>query len=190
MSRIAVAIAFACTIVLISDPSDARARFRMPSFSSKPAAVMPKPVATTPAPSRSGVGVGLYIPIGSRPAGATSDASAQRAVDDPAKGPLQYDPSLAAGDAKPPVAAADGQAPAPLKEIAAAPSTECVVAKEPPPAKEKEKETVAAQEPPKTEPVKSRAAFLVPVVNRHPRAAAPQLATVCYVQRDGRCTPN
>lgn len=187
MFKIAAATAFACTIVLISDPSDARARFRMPSSSLKPATVMPsKPVAAAPAPSRgSGVGVGLYIPIGSRPAAASQGP--YRAVDDSAKGPLQYDPSLASADAKPAAASADDNAPAP-KELAAASSTECVVAaKEPAPAKEKE--AVAAQEPAKTEPVRSRSAFLVPVVNRHKHAPAPQVARVCYVQRDGSCTP-
>ena len=187
MFRMAAAIAFACTIILTSGPSDARARLRMPSFSSapKPAAILAKPAAAAPAASRTSTGVGLYIPIGSRPAGAASDGSAQRAVDDPSKGPLQFDPTLAAGDAKP----ADDKAPTPPKELAAAPSTECVVAKEPAVAKDKDKEVVAEQEPPKAEPTRSRAAFLVPVVNPHRRAPAPQLATICYVQRDGRCTP-
>jgi len=178
--KIAAATAFACTILLISDPSDARARFRMPSSTPKPAAAMPlKPAATAPAPSRSsGVGVGLYVPIGSRPAAASSNGSPQRAVDNPANGPLQYDPTLASAEAKPAAAST---------ELAAAPSTECsVVAKEPAPAKEKE--AVAAQEPAKAEPARSRSAFLVPVANKHKRAA-PQAATVCYVQRDGSCTP-
>jgi hypothetical protein len=189
--RIATATAFACTILLISDPSDARGRVRM-SSPSKPAAAMPvKPATTTaPAPSRSsgaGVGVGLYVPIGSRPAAANSNTSPQRAVDDPAKGPLQYDPMLASADAKPAAASTDDKAPAQPKELAAAPYTECVVAK--PPAPAKDKETVAAQEPVKTEPARSRSAFLVPVANKHKRAAAPQAATICYVQRDGSCTP-
>jgi hypothetical protein len=186
--KIAAATAFACTILLISDTSDARGRLRT-SSPSKPAAAMPsKPATTAPAPSRSsGVGVGLYIPLGSRPAAASSNSSPQRAVDDPANGPLQYDPTLASADAKPAAASTDDKAPAQPKELAAAPSTECVVAKHPAPVKDKE--TVAAQEPAKTDPARSRSAFLVPVANKHKRAAAPQAATICYVQRDGSCTP-
>lgn len=188
MSRIAAAIAFACTIVLVSDPSHARARLRLFSSTPKAGLAAPlKPIAAAPAPARSS-NTGLYIAVGSRPAAATSDAPAQSAVDDPAKGPLQFDPTFASPDPNPPVAAADDKTPVAPKALAAAPSTECTVAKEPAPAKEKE--TVAAEEPAKAEPVRSRAAFLVPVVNKHQRAAAPRVAAVCYVQRDGRCTPN
>ena len=184
MLKISAAIAFACTILLISDTSQARPRLRLSSSTPKPAAVpSPKPAAAAPAPQRSSGG--LYVAVGSRPAAAPSDGSRQRAFDDPAKGPLQLDPTLGSAEATPPAASTDDNAPAPLKELAAAPASECVAAKEPASAKEK----VAAHEPATAEPVRSRAAFLVPVAGRHKQAAAPQAVVVCYVHRDGSCKP-
>ncbi len=152
---------------------------RVPVAAAKPAAAP----AAAAAPARNNSN--LFIAVGSRPAAAPGP---QQAVSDPAKGPLLYDPSLASDDAK--AAAADDKK-------AAALSSECAV-KEPAAAKDatKEKDVAAVQEPaktepPKSEPVRSRSAFLVPVVNRHPRAPLPtsRAATVCYVQRDGTCAP-
>jgi hypothetical protein len=180
--KISAAIAFACTILLISDTSQARPRLRLSSSTAKPAAVMPpKPAAAAPAPQRSSGG--LYIAVGSRPAAATSDRSAQRAFDDPAKGPLQFDPTLGSADAEPPAASTDDKAPAPLMELAAAPASECVAGSA------KEKEKMAANEPARVEPVRSRAAFLVPVAREHRQAPAPHAVVVCYVHRDGSCKP-
>jgi len=184
--KISAALAFACTILLITDTSQARPRLRFSSSTAKPATVLPpKPVAAAPAPQRSSGG--LYVAVGSRPAAATSDGSRQRAFDDPAKGPLQFDPTLGSADATPPAASTDDNAPAPLKELAAALASECVAAKEPAPASEKEK--AAAHEPAKAEPVQSQAAFLIPVAGKHKQAAAPHVVVVCYVHRDGSCKP-
>lgn len=187
MSRIAAAAAFAAMIVLISDPSHARARFRMFSSSpSKPiAAVAPRAAApAAAAPVRNGPS-SVFISVGGRPAG----AAPQQAVGDP--GPSLYNPTPGSSEAN--SDAADNKAE-PLKELAAAPSTECAV-KEAKPAKNTLTVLEAANtepvktEPAKTEPPRSRSAFLVPVVNRHPLAPAPRRTTVCYVQRDGTCAP-
>lgn len=182
MSRFAAAAAFACTIVLISDPSHARGGLRgFKVFSSAPKAAVAKPLAgpAAAAPARSSNSV--FIAVGGRPAAAAG--APQQAVSDPASS--LYQPVSA--DAKP--APTDAEAP---KELTAASSTECAV-------KEPAKETVAAQEPAKaeppnteptkTEPTRSRSAFLVPVVNRHPQAPVPRRTVVCFVQRDGTCAP-
>ena len=190
MSRLAAAAAFACTIVLISEPSEARMRLRFSAPAPRPTLSTTKRVAPPAAASATRGNVGLFIPVGSRPAAAAP--APQQAANDPTKGPLLYDPSLGSDDAKPPAAATGDKAGQPPKELAAAPTTDCAV-KEPAPAKEatKEKEITAAAEAAKTEPARSRSAFLVPVVNRHPRAPLPtsRAATVCYVQRDGTCAP-
>jgi hypothetical protein len=181
VSRFAAAAAFACTIVLISDPSHARAGLRgFKVFSSAPKAAVAKPLAgPAAAPARSSNSV--FIAVGGRPA-ATAGAP-QQAVSDPASS--LYQPVSAEAKAAP----TDAEAP---KELTAASSTECAV-------KEPAKETVAAQEPAKaeppnteptkTEPTRSRSAFLVPVVNRHPQAPVPRRTVVCFVQRDGTCAP-
>jgi hypothetical protein len=119
----------------------------------------------------------VFIAVGGRPAAAAG--TPQRGVDDPGSSlyqPLSADPKPAPSDAEAP------------KQLTAGPSTECAV-----------KETVASQEPakaepPKTEaakaePTRSRSAFLVPVVNRHPQAPVPRRPVVCFVQRDGTCAP-
>ena len=136
--RIAVAVAFTGAIVLASGDADARARFRMSSPSSKPAAAAApvakpmagqaqKPGATEPqkpfAAARPAnpqpVGGGTFVVIGGpRPAGAAPGQGApQRALGDDSSGPLQFDPTLAA---------ADDKAAEPKKETAAAPATECI----------------------------------------------------------------
>ena len=188
MSRLAAAAAFACTIVLISEPSEARMRLRFSAPAPRPTLSTTKRVAPPAAASATRSNVGLFIPVGSRPAAAAP--APQQAANDPTKGPLLYDPSLGSDDAKPPAAATGDKAGQPPKELAAAPTTDCAV-KDPPREATKEQEIVAAAEPVKTEPTRSRSAFLVPVVNRHPRAPLPtsRAATVCYVQRDGTCAP-
>jgi hypothetical protein len=174
VSRIAAAAAFAAMIVLVSDPSHARPRLRIFSSSPKPV-VVPKPAAAPAAAASARNGYpSVFIAVGSRPAAAAG--APQQAVSDP--GPSLYNPAPASAEAKP--AAAEGKTE-PLKELTAAPGTDCAM-KELSPAKDKE-------ELPKTEPARSRSAFLVPVVNRHPLAPAPRRAVVCYVQRDGTCAP-
>lgn len=178
MSRFAAAAALACTAVLVSTPSHARGGFRLFSSGSKIISTKPAAAAATSARSSNSV----FIAVGSRPAAAAG--APQQAVSDPSS---LYQPVSA--NAKP--AVTDGKAEAP-KELTATASTECAV-------KEPAKETVAAQEPAKAEPAKAeptkaepmrtRSAFLVPVVNRHPQAPVPHRAVVCFVQRDGTCTP-
>jgi hypothetical protein len=200
--RIAVAVAFTGAIVAASSDADARGRFRMSSPSPK-ATAAPAPVAKSTAgqPQKSGAmeqkspfaaarpanprpagGRTLVVIGGPRPAGAApaQGAPAQRALGDDSSGPLQYDPTLAADIDK---------AAEPKKEAAAA--TECaapaqaVAAATPLLAKNQ----MAAGEQPKIEPANPRTnPALVPVKPK--RQAAPVMATVCYVQRDGSCVPS
>ncbi|MBX9845719.1 MAG: hypothetical protein K2Z80_28335 [Xanthobacteraceae bacterium] len=213
MSRIAVATAFACTIVFASGDADARARARMSSPSPKPVAAAPtaKPLAGQTAKPLAGqaarpgasaaepkpfaaarpanpqpVGGGTFVVLGgARPGSANApSAPAQRAIGDDASGPLQFDPTLAAIDDN--SAASDRAAAKPAAECLTMPQT--VAAKEPLVGKAPAKDQVAASEPRKIEAAPPSAnPALVPV---RPKRQAPVVATVCYVQRDGSCVPS
>jgi hypothetical protein len=187
MSRFAAAAALACTVVLVSTPGHARPGFRI--FSSASKIVSVKPAAAAAAPARRGSS--LFIATGSRSAAATG--TPQQAVSDPATAPSPFDPSLVQADAK------NADFKADPKALTAA-SSDCAMkdaAKEKQPvaaALEPAKTEAANVEPAKTEPpraesARSRSAFLVPVVNRHPQAPRPRQTVVCYVQRDGSCAP-
>ncbi len=202
MFRIAVAVAFTSAMVLASSNADARARFRMSSPSPKPtvaaapaaksfarqpqksgAAEPQKPFAAARPANPQPVGGGFVVIGGPRPAGAApaQGAPAHRALGDDSSGPLQYDPMLAA---------ADDKAAEPKKEAAAAPATECITPAQAVAAKEPllAKNQMAAGEQPKIEPANARTnPALVPVKPK--RQAAPVVAAVCYVQRDGSCVP-
>ena len=216
MFRIAVAVAFTGSIVVASGDADARARFRMSSPGSKPAAAAapvakpmagqaqkpgamesPKPFAAARPANPQPVGGGTFVVMGGpRPAGAAPGQGAQqRALGDDSSGPLQFDPTLAAADDR----------SAEPKVTAAAPATECIAlaqaladqassqasgqaaaVKELLVAKNQQ---VAANDAPKAEPAPPRVnPALVPVKPK--RQAAPVVATVCYVQRDGSCVPS
>jgi len=178
--KILAAIAFACTILLISDTSQARPKLRLLSSTPKPAAVLPpKPIAAAPVHQRNGGG--LYVSVSGRPAAVVSPGSAQRAFDEPAKGSLQFDPTLASADATSSAALTNDEPPTRVKELTAAPTSECVTPKESASAKEK----VAA----KDEAGPIRGASLAPIANNSKQAAAPQAAVVCYVHRDESCKP-
>ena len=220
MFRIAVAVAFTGSIVLASGDADARARFRMSSSSSKPAAAAPvakpmagqaqkpgameplKPFAAARPANPQPVGGGTFVVIGGqRPAGAAPGQGApQRALGDDSSGPLQFDPTLAA---------ADDKAAEPKKETAAAPATECIALAQALAAQASSQasnqasgqaaaanellvaknQQVAANDAPKAEPAPARVnPALVPVKPK--RQAAPVVAAVCYVQRDGSCVPS
>jgi hypothetical protein len=122
--------------------------------------------------------------------------SQQRALGDDSSGPLQFDPTLAA---------ADDNAAEPKKATAAAPATECIAlaqalatqasnqaSNQATTANElliARNQQVAANDAPKAEPAPPRVnPALVPVKPK--RQAAPVVATVCYVQRDGSCVPS
>jgi hypothetical protein len=215
--RIALAVAFTGSIVLASGDADARARFRMSSSSSKPSAAAatvakpmagqaqkpgamesPKPFAAARPANPQPVGGGTFVVMGSpRPAGAApGQGTQQRALGDDSSGPLQFDPTLAA---------ADDNAAEPKKATAAAPATECIAlaqalatqasnqaSNQATTANElliARNQQVAANDAPKAEPAPPRVnPALVPVKPK--RQAAPVVATVCYVQRDGSCVPS
>ena len=173
MFRIATAIAFACVIVLASDPSDARARIRM-SAPSKPVnadAVKPaKPAKTVDRP-RSGSSGLVVVPV-VRPF-----AAARRTSDDGSAhagmaqaGPVSFAPLVNSE----------------MVKAAATADTETATAHEP-----------AAQAAPE------RQAGLVALSMNHPikpepvaepatsqRFAASQRPVVCYVQLSGACVPH
>ncbi len=119
---------------------------------------------------------------GPRPAagGPAYGAPAQRALGDDSPGPLQFDPTLAEADEK----AAESK-----KEAAAAPATECIAPPQAVAAKETlvAKDRVAVNDSPKVEPARVNPA-LASIKPKRP--AAPVVATVCYVQRDGTCAPS
>lgn len=217
MFRIALAVAFTGSIVLASGDADARARFRMSSSSSKPSAAAatvakpmagqaqkpgamesPKPFAAARPANPQPVGGGTFVVMGGpRPAGAApGQGTQQRALGDDSSGPLQFDPTLAA---------ADDNAAEPKKATAAAPATECIAlaqalatqasnqaSNQATTANElliARNQQVAANDAPKAEPAPPRVnPALVPVKPK--RQAAPVVATVCYVQRDGSCVPS
>jgi hypothetical protein len=182
--RIPAALACATAILLISNTSEARPRLRFFSLTPKPAAVVsPKP--TTVAPQRSTGGV--YVSVGGRAGAATSQGSTRFVSDDQAKGPLQFDPTLASADSPPPAALANNATPAPLKELGAAPASESGVAKESAPT---EKVMLVAKEPAKAEPVRPHLPSLAPVAGKPKQAASLQPAVICYVHRDGSCRPD
>ena len=217
MFRIALAVAFTGSIVLASGDADARARFRMSSSSSKPSAAAatvakpmagqaqkpgamesPKPFAAARPANPQPVGGGTFVVMGGpRPAGAApGQGTQQRALGEDSSGPLQFDPTLAA---------ADDNAAEPKKATAAAPATECIAlaqalatqasnqaSNQATTANElliARNQQVAANDAPKAEPAPPRVnPALVPVKPK--RQAAPVVATVCYVQRDGSCVPS
>ena len=217
MFRIALAVAFTGSIVLASGDADARARFRMSSSSSKPSAAAatvakpmagqaqkpgamesPKPFAAARPANPQAVGGGTFVVMGGpRPAGAApGQGTQQRALGEDSSGPLQFDPTLAA---------ADDNAAEPKKATAAAPATECIAlaqalatqasnqaSNQATTANElliARNQQVAANDAPKAEPAPPRVnPALVPVKPK--RQAAPVVATVCYVQRDGSCVPS
>jgi hypothetical protein len=215
--RIALAVAFTGSIVLASGDADARARFRMSSSSSKPsaaAATVAKPMAgqaQKPGAMESPKPFAAARPANPQPVRrrhVRSDGrsapggcgartrSQQRALGDDSSGPLQFDPTLAA---------ADDNAAEPKKATAAAPATECIAlaqalatqasnqaSNQATTANElliARNQQVAANDAPKAEPAPPRVnPALVPVKPK--RQAAPVVATVCYVQRDGSCVPS
>ena len=217
MFRIALAVAFTGSIVLASGDADARARFRMSSSSSKPSAAAatvakpmagqaqkpgamesPKPFAAARPANPQPVGGGTFVVMGGpRPAGAApGQGTQQRALGEDSSGPLQFDPTLAA---------ADDNAAEPKKATAAAPATECIAlaqalatqasnqaSNQATTANElliARNQQVAANDAPKAEPAPPRVnPALVPVKPK--RQAAPVVAAVCYVQRDGSCVPS
>jgi hypothetical protein len=189
VSRFAAAAALACTVVLVSTPSEARPGFRLFSSTSKIISAKSAAAKSAATARLARYNKPLFVLAGGRPATAAAAPQA----------PSPFDPSLVRADAN------NADFKADPKALTAA-STDCAM-REPAPAKDaaKDKETVAtAQEPAKTETAKaepttieppraesarSRSAFLVPVVNRHPLAPRPRQTVICYVQRDGTCAP-
>jgi hypothetical protein len=164
----------------------------------KPGAMEPKPFAAARPANPQPVGGGTFVVMGGpRPAGAApGQGTQQRALGDDSSGPLQFDPTLAA---------ADDNAAEPKKATAAAPATECIAlaqalatqasnqaSNQATTANElliARNQQVAANDAPKAEPAPPRVnPALVPVKPK--RQAAPVVATVCYVQRDGSCVPS
>ncbi|WP_068022791.1 hypothetical protein [Rhodoplanes sp. Z2-YC6860] len=189
VSRFAAAAALACTIVLVSTPSEARPGLRIFSSTSKIISVKSAAAKSAATARLARYNKPLFVLAGGRPAAAAA----------PPPAPSPFDPSLVGRDASNAGFKADPNA------LTAA-STDCVM-KEPAPAADaaKDKENVAAapepakteiakaepatSEPPRAQSARSRSAFLVPVVNRHPLAPRPRQTVICYVQRDGTCAP-
>ena len=189
MSRFAATAALACTVVFASSPSEARPGLRLFSSTSKVISAKSAAAKSAATARLARYNKPLFVLAGGRPATAAAAPQA----------PSPFDPSLVRTDAN------NADFKADPKALTAA-SSDCAM-REPAPAQDaaKEKDTVAAaQEPEKTEAAKaepaaieppravsarSRSAFLVPVVNRHPLAPRPRQTIICYVQRDGTCAP-
>jgi hypothetical protein len=188
VSKIATALMFGCAIVLASDASFARARFRMSSPPSpskaavqpakpatvqaskpgtqKPGAAEPqRPFAAAPRPGSS-----TFVNINARPfAAAPAAAPAQRAISDGADhgGPLRYDPVLGLVPVNGSVSAKE-LAPDQAKEEAAAnPST---------------------SEQPSVQAASTNVRMASPSMPAPSKKSAP-VTGVCYVQLSGACVP-
>lgn len=191
MSRFAAAAALACTIVLVSTPGEARPGLRFFSSTSKIVSAKSAAVKSAATARLARYNKPLFVLAGGRPAAAAA----------PPQAPSPFDPSLVRANANStgfkadPTALTAASTDCAMKELApakdAAKDTETVAAapESAKPKTETAKIELTATEPPRAQSARSRSAFLVPVVNRHPLAPRPRQTAICYVQRDGTCAP-